>query len=329
MKRINQDISNNNFSKLYLLYGDEAYLRNQYRDKLISALVSSDDAMNYSAYHGKDLPLGQIIDIAETMPFLAERRVILIEDSSLFGSKGGDEDFAEYLKQIPDTTCMIFSEENVDKRSKMYKTVNSEGYAALFDTPSPEVLSKWIQSILKAENKQITRQALDDLLECTGSDMMTIRQELDKLISYTLNKEGITASDVEAICIPQIENKVFVMLDHMMSHRTAQALSLYGDLLKLREAPAKILAAIEYQIRLTLHVKGLLSEGKSQSEMMSILGVKQYPVKKAISQAGQYKTSALEKALALCAQTEEYFKSGRIADQIGIELLIITLSNSR
>lgn len=329
MKRINQDINDNNFSKVYLLYGDEAYLRNQYRDKLISALVNDGDTMNYSSYSGKDLPIGDIIDIAETMPFLAERRVILIEDSSLFGAKGGSDELSDYIKQIPESTCMIFSEENVDKRSKLFKAVNSVGYASLFETPTPEVLSKWVQSILRAENKQITRQALDDLLENSGNDMMMIKSELDKLIAYTLYKDGITSSDIEAICIPQIENKIFNMLDYMMAHRTGAALSVYSDLLKLREAPAKILSAIEYQLRLTLHVKGLLSEGKSPAEMTSILGAKLYPVTKAVGQAKQFKTSALKKALDLCSQTEEDFKSGKINDQIGVELLIISISNNR
>lgn len=326
MKRIAQDIKQNEFCKVYLLYGQEAYLRNQYKDKLIKALTTEGDTMNFSAYQGKDLPIGEIIDIAETMPFLADRRVIYIDESSLFGATGGSEELAEYIKQLPDTVCMIFSEESVDKRSKMYKAVVSSGYAACFDRLSREDISKWVLSRLRAEDKQITRQALDDFLDGAGDDMMLIKSELDKLLSYTYGREGITSSDIEAICIPRIEDKIFAMLDHMMAHRTQQALMTYSDLLKLREAPSKVLFMIERQLRMILHVKGLLGEGRAQKDIAAALGANPYAIGKIIPYARNSKTEDVVKALDLCAQTEEDSKSGRINDQIGVELLIIAIS---
>ena len=326
MKKIAQDIKDNNYSKVYLLYGSEAYLKNQYKDKLIRALVPDKGGMNYSFYQGKDLPIGEIIDTAETMPFLAKRRVIFIDDSSLFGAAGSSDELAEYIKGMPESTCMIFSEESVDKRSKMYKAVTAAGYAACFEPLRREELSRWVQARLKAENKQITRQALDKLLDGSGSDMMLIKSELDKLLAYTYGHEGITASDVEDICVPQIEDKIFAMLDAMMTHRTNEALLLYGDLLKLREAPAKILFMITRQLKLIMHVKGLLNEGKSQKDIAALLSVNPYSVSKAIPAAKQNKNSALKRALSKCAETEEDYKSGRINDQIGVELLIIEIS---
>lgn len=70
MQRINEDIKNGNFRQMYLLYGEEAYLRKQYRDRLKKAMISDDDTMNYSYLEGKDISIGAVIDLAETLPFL-------------------------------------------------------------------------------------------------------------------------------------------------------------------------------------------------------------------------------------------------------------------
>ena len=72
------------FKNVYLLYGPEVYLRKQYRDKLKTALIGDDDTMNYNYFEGKGLDVKSIISLAETMPFFAERRLIIIENSGFF-----------------------------------------------------------------------------------------------------------------------------------------------------------------------------------------------------------------------------------------------------
>lgn len=83
MQRLIQDIKTGNFSRIYLLYGEEAYLRKQYRDKLKEAVIG-DDNMNYHYYEGKNISIGEVIDQAETLPFFADRRLIVIENSGFF-----------------------------------------------------------------------------------------------------------------------------------------------------------------------------------------------------------------------------------------------------
>ena len=84
MKTIDLNIKEKKFPGVYLLYGEEVYLKRQYRDKLLAALTLPGDTMNFSAYQGKDINPGELIDLAETLPFFAEKRVILVEDSGFF-----------------------------------------------------------------------------------------------------------------------------------------------------------------------------------------------------------------------------------------------------
>ena len=97
MKQINEDIKKQNFKQVYLLYGEERYLRRQYRNRLQAALCGDGDSMNTHFYEGKDIPVGEIIDLAETLPFLAERRVIFLTDSGLFKS-GGEKIFSKIIE---------------------------------------------------------------------------------------------------------------------------------------------------------------------------------------------------------------------------------------
>ena len=125
MKSLNEDIKQGQFKNIYLLYGEEDYLKKQYRDRLVKAMLPEGDTVNYAHYEGKGLPVGEIIDLAETMPFFAERRLIVIEDSGLFKSSAAE--FADYIKNLPETTCFLFVENEIDKRNKLYKTVKDKG----------------------------------------------------------------------------------------------------------------------------------------------------------------------------------------------------------
>ena len=105
MKTIDEDIKSGQFKKIYLLYGDEAYLKKQYKDKLKKALVQPDDTMNFTAYEGKDTNPKEVIDLSETLPFFADRRVILIENSGFF--KSSQEELADFIKNMPDYLIFI------------------------------------------------------------------------------------------------------------------------------------------------------------------------------------------------------------------------------
>ena len=95
MKSIQEDIKKNEFQPVYLLYGEEAYLRQQYKQMLLKALRPEEDTMNFSKYEGKGVEPREIIDLGETMPFFASRRVILLENTGFFKNKC--EELADYL----------------------------------------------------------------------------------------------------------------------------------------------------------------------------------------------------------------------------------------
>jgi len=324
MKTIDNDIKMGQLKNVYLLYGTEDYLKRQYRDKLKHALVEPDDTMNFSAYEGKDINPKELIDLSETLPFFKEKRMILVENSGFF--KNSCDVLAEYMSQVPESTCFVFVEEEVDKRSKLFKAATRAGSAVEFETPKEDMLIRWILGRIQREGKKITQSVMQLFLSKTGSDMENIDKELEKLICYTLDKTEISAADVEAICTGQTENKIFEMIDAISAKNQKKALDLYYDLLALKEAPMRILFLIARQFQNLLLIKSMSAKGYPAVSIAKTAGMPSFAVQKNLRQAGAFKINQLKEAIEDCGQAEEDVKTGRMADQLAVELLIVKYS---
>ena len=325
MKNIQADIKSGKFKQAYLLYGEEAYLRQQYKHNLVKALNPDGDTMNFSHYEGKGIDIKQLIDLCETMPFFAERRVILLEDTGFFKNKC--EELADYMKELPDYLCMVFSESEVDKRNRMYKAVKACGTIAEFAGQDEKTLMRWAAGILGKAGKKITQRDMELLLTKTGTDMGNIRMELEKLISYTEGRDVVTAEDIEEICTTQTTNRIFDMVRAVTEKNQKRALDLYYDLLTLKEPPMRILFLLAKQYRQLLLVKQFAAAGLAQSEMASRLGVPAFAVRNIASCARAYSISELEQAVKDFVDAEEAVKTGRLEDKLSVELLIIKYSS--
>lgn len=323
MQRLIQDLKTGDFKKIYLLYGQEAYLRRQYKDKLKEAMIG-DDTMNFNYYEGKDFTVGEVIDQAETMPFFADKRLILIENSGLF--KSGGEQMAEYLKAPAESISFLFVETEIDKRSKLFKTVQSGGCAVEFATQDETTLKRWILQMVKKENKNITENTLNLLLEKTGTDMENIHKECEKLFCYCMEREVITPQDVEAICTKRVTSHIFDMVEAIGNKNQKKALELYYDLIALKEPPMRILFLVARQFNMLLQVKELVKKGYGNKAIGERIGLPGFIAGKYVSQAARFDKAAIREALEDCVSTEEAVKTGRIADHMGLEMIIIRYS---
>lgn len=320
MQRIIKQIKENQFQQLYLLYGEERYLKNQYTAKLREALAGSDE-MNTHFYEGKDINVGEIIDLAETLPFLAQRRVIFLKDTGL--CKSGGDKLAEYLSAPNETTYFVFTESEIDKRTKLYKTLSTKGLAVEFTTQDENTLKRWIGSILAKEGKKISEQTALYFLSKTGTDMQNIQSELEKLICYCLDREVITVQDIDAVCTTRLQDRIFEMVECVARHQPQKAIALYYDLLALKVEPLKILSLLARQYNLMLQARELKKKGFADKDIASKIGVPPFAAKKYVDQASRYKSSELRRALEQCASMDQAAKSGGMDAKMSVELLIL------
>lgn len=324
MKMLIEDIKNRQFKRIYLLTGEETYLRNQYRKKLREALLDPEDTMNAASFEGKGINPKEIIDLAETMPFFADRRVILIDDSGF--AKNACPELADYVPEIPESTCIILTESEVDKRGRLYKAIKNTGRVVEFKRQDERTLARWVLGTLKKEGKNITEETMHAFLGRTGSDMENIEKELEKLLCYTIGRDVVTMEDVEAICTEQTENRIFDMVQAITEKDQKKALDLYADLLAMKEPPMRILFLITRQFNQLLQLKSLAGQGLDKSELAKKAGVPPFALGKYQAQCRKFTVAQLRKAVEDCVDTEERVKTGQMGDQISVELLIVKYS---
>ena len=324
MKTIDEHIKTGQFKNAYLLYGDEDYLKKQYRDKLIKALLSEGDTMNFAKFEGKDISVGEVIDLAETLPFFADRRVILISDSGFF--KSSQEQLAEYLSEIQETTFFIFVESEVDKRSKTYKAVSKSGAAIDFSMPDEKMLTTWMGSRIKSAGKTISREAWQEFFERTNDSMDHMDKEMEKLLSYTYDKDSISLEDVEAICTKQVQTKIFDMIGFIASKNLPKVMELYHDMLATKEPPIRILALIIRQFDQMYLLKDMASTGMTASTIANKLGIRDFIVKKNLGLARNFTMEQIRQLLEDAADLDMRAKTGLINDRMAVELLMMKYS---
>jgi DNA polymerase-3 subunit delta len=279
--------------------------------------------MNYTRFEGKNINLKEVNDIAQTLPFFSDKRLILIEQSGFFK---GQSELPDVLLNAPDSTKFVFAETDVDKRNKSYKLIRERGNVSEMNGLDERNLRLFVASLLKPSGKQITQNVADYFLDKTGTNMDNIINELEKLISYTLDRDTITIEDVDALVTPQISGKIFQMMDATCLKQQDKALSLYYDLLSVREKPSHILFLIIRHFNILLQISNLSLHGFSPQLIVERVGVPAFTVSKYMSQTKNFTSQQLLDSLRRAVDTEEQIKTGQINDKIGVELLIIGFS---
>lgn len=378
MKRIIADIKSGNFQKVYLLYGPEAYLRLSYAGKLCEAILPSSDTLNFVRFDGPKTEETAIIDFAETMPFLAERRLVRVQDSGFF--KKATDRLPDYLSRIPDYAVLVFVESEIDKRSRLFKAVSSNGCAAEFPIQDERTLLRWGAGLLSRSKIRVREDDMRFLLQRTGPDMSRLSSEIDKLIHYLRGREieerwreealaeayaldeaqreaemygyapeeppqrpaprpakpqdqepdtelVLTRPDIEAITTVLLEDHIFDMLRAVTNRETDRALSLYAELLALKEPPIRILVMLEREFNRLLFVRDLTDRRASAQEIEKATGIRAFAIRRYQGQLRGVSRESLFGAVRLLADTDEKIKSGRLGDRVGVELALISLSS--
>ena len=325
MKSLNEDIKTGQFKQAYLLYGEEAYLKKQYKDKLTKAMLPEGDTVNYAYYEGKGTNPAELIDLAETMPFFADRRLIVVENSGFF--KNATPELADYIKNMPETACFLFVESEVDKRGTMYKSVKDKGRAVEMGRQDEKTLLYWLAGMVKKEGKQIKESTARYLVAKTGTDMENLEKEMEKLFSYTLGQTEITVQDVDEICTTQITNKIFDMVEAVATKQQKRALHYYYDLLALKEPPMRILYLLSRQFKLLMEVKDLSGRGYEKSQIAKTAGLHPFVAGKYIKQCHSFSKEELRSIIEDAANMEEMVKTGRLNDRMSVELFIVKYSS--
>ncbi len=322
---IDEQIANRTFQNAYLLYGDEKYLLRSYKKKLLNAVTSPDDNMNFTTFDGPKTSLGEVIDLAETLPFFAEYRVILLTDTGFF--HGANEELTNYLAAVPEQTILIFVESKVDGRTKTYKQIKKYGCVMEFKHPDDAMIERWALSYLKREKISITRDAWSEFLDRCPEDMDCMEMELKKLASFAADTKIINKSDVEALITKTTESKVYDMVDAALAKDIHKALLLYHDLLANKEPPIMLMTPFLQKLDQLYLFKSLTASGLSNAEIASRTKQRDWIVRNGLNTCRKLSAKQLQELLVAASDTHYLATTGGMDPQLAIETLLVTIYN--
>lgn len=361
LEKLQKEIADKTFRKVYLFYGEERYLTLQYRDRLIAAAVSPEDTLNLNIHKESAPDISKVMDECLAVPFFAERRVVVLQDTGLFSpakarsSQGAEpdtdasapretssrktrsgknktasspQDMLTYLiGQLPDTTILLFVENGADKRSRLYKAVANAGMAMEFEHPDGDMLKLWVQSRMKNAGIRITNEALTRLLDWAGTDMSMLSSQIDKLVACAGQGGAVTLKEVTGLVTQRLETRIFDLVDAVGHRQRREAVTRYDELIRMKEEPNRILYYLGKQFNQLYQTKALLAKRKPADEMMKALGINySFQLSKLREQSAQFTEEQLRSAVEDCVALEQKYKTGGINVRLAIEMLLVRYS---
>lgn len=333
-------LKNNEIKRIYLLYGEEEYLIQKFIKNIKEkVLVPSFEDLNLITIENKEFTMEKLVDACETLPFMADRKLVIIRGLEVFKSKKRsiseqeEKQLIAYIEKIPDTTCLLFYGTNtVDARKKIVKQIQKYGKAINFEKFNAKDLRRWIEEAIKSYGKTIAPQEIEYFmanLDYIGRDahqnLLDIDKEIKKLISYIGDRQKIEEKDLKNIFSSNFQNDIFKLLDAIGKKEIKEALKRLNFMIYQGEAIIKIAVTLGNQVRNLYKTKLLLEEGYSSKAIASKIGIHPYVASKSVSQCRDFTLDGLEDLLNRYLQMDIAIKSGKIKDTIAMEMFLMEM----
>ncbi|MDR5657961.1 DNA polymerase III subunit delta [Serpentinicella sp. ANB-PHB4] len=338
-KEIVEDIKKNTFEKVYLFYGEEVYLVKHFANELRKKVVKNEfEELNYIEMDEKEFSIDDFVNASETLPFMSNKKLILIKYPELFSSKKKqltdeeEEQIISQINNIPDTTCLVFIAQNVDTRRKLTKTIKKNGKIIDFQKLQISELKRWIEKKLKIKEKIISKDNIQYLIENltyvqknSEQTLYDVDNELNKLIAYVGERKEINRDDIDKLYVSLLQNNIFMLLDHIERKDIHKAILALNNIIVNGEPIIKILVMMSNHIRNLLKSKLLLEQGYSSKMISSELKLHPFVASKCVNQSKLFKIKELKNLVALSLDFDFKIKQGQIDSELALELLIIEM----
>ena len=321
----------------YIFYGEESYLREYYLGELRKKLVPAGfEEFNYHRMEGKDLTVQSLSEMAEAMPMMAERTLIVVTDFDIFKlNEEQREKMIAFLDDIPPYCCVVFVYDTVEYKpnrtmQKLYKAVSDHIQAVEFRAQDSSDLVAWIARRFRALGKDSDRQTAEYLIFTCGGLMTGLVPEITKIGTYAKGKT-ITQKDIDAVADPVLSAEVFKLSDAVLQGNYDLAASILGDLLKMQTEPIMILAALGSQLRRIYTARMAIDSGKDKYWLMELWEMKSdYPAKLLMNAAKRTTAGWCADAVKMCQVLDRRMKSEKGIDAEGeLKLLLVRLGARR
>ena len=312
-----------------LFEGDDEYLRDRALSQVRSLLLPAGmEELNETLL--EDAPADEIIAASETLPFLADQRLVILRDHpALTGRAEAEEKLLNYLPSVPPTTLLLFyCTRKPDGRKKLYTAIKKLNGIVTFQPMKDRELTSFVTDAFRREGRECDERTADMLIFTCGTDSRKLLSEIAKIASHDPG-QPVRPEEIELLATPSAECTVFQMVDAVVAHQNSRAFTLMRNQLRAGTDRVFMLSMLLRQFRLLQHVKIMQYEKQPVSAIRSALGVPPFAVEQYLRQASAYTGGQVRDASNLCFETEYAIKSGRLNAEGALEAVMLKLLNIR
>ena len=333
---LKNQLNNNEIKKVYLFYGPEEYLKKHYLDSLEKTVLDKAiNPMDKLLLEGV-ADINRIINSCETFPLTSKKKLVVVKNSGLFKAKkktntedvkNKNKKIQEYINNLPEHVCLVFIEDKIDKRLRIFDAIKKNGIVVEFKYQKPLDLAKWTVKVFGKYGKKISFKDASLLIEYCEEGMNEVHNEIKKIASYLGERDEVNYLDIEKVCTKSVKSRVFDVADAVSINDTDKAMKLLNDMEVLREPVPKIFVMLTNHLRRVLQAKQFKDKGINSKDAALKMGLPPFVYNKLSGQAKRFSCDKLKNTIYESAEYDYLVKTGNIKDKIALEMVISRLSN--
>lgn len=329
-----KSIKNNSMGNSYIFCGgDEELIKDGVNQITKPYIDGGVEGLNFIKIDGARANIDEILNACETIPFMSDKKVVLISRANFIKDKSDSvgtklfNELKEYLKDVPSYTIFIMyfvfeDKRDTPKKNKKLMSIDKITTIVHVDKLKKDGFIKKVSEIFIKENKEIGNVELRYFCDKVQNNFEIIKNEIDKLISYTEGRE-IKRVDIDKLLPRKSEDDIFDLVDFVSQRKIEKAIDIMDEMLFKADQHMLIVISLENQFKKLYRVKLELMQGKSKDDIASILRVPSFISDKLINLSKKFSKKQLEKLLELTIKTEGRLKSINLDKRTELELLLI------
>ncbi len=322
-RQLASHLENGKINSLYFLHGEETYMIDEALTNLKGKVLGDGLAdFNMQTFYAGDCRVEDIRDAAETLPMMAQRRLVIVKEAQDF-SAAEFESLASLVEKPIESTSIVFVASKIDMRKKFFKLFESQGDIVKFQKPFENQINPWIHYIAKKHGKILSPEAVEVVKEWVGSNLIDINNELCKVSQFIGENEQIEVEDIRAVVSRIRIDTVFELVNEMGQGDCGASFTHLANLLDNGQNEIGVLAMIMRHFRILILCHEALKEGLSQAQIASRVGVHGFFVKEYINQARNQDIKNLLHVYDVLLDTDRALKSNPLSSHLWLENLVL------
>ena len=332
---------------LYILWGQDDFSLHQSLEEIKRGI--GDQAIlaaNTTTLDGQQLTLDQLRTVCETVPFLAERRLVIVRGLlERFEPRGKSsrqrkvthvtdqqdeyKSLGAYISKLPGSTILVLVEGRITSKNPLFRELSGKAEIRSFPLLREAKLRQWIQRRVTDEGGSISPQAVDLLTKLVGGNLWIMSNEINKLVLFTSGRR-IEEEDVKVVVSYAQQANVFAMVDAILEFKAGVAEQSLQQLLQRGAAPAYLLVMLSRQVQMIVRAKELRKQGKPKLEIQNRLGLtSEFALDKTLEQASRYPWERLRQVYHKLLEADLSIKTGKYDGELALNILIVELAQRR